>query len=315
MSADHTDQVVDYTNQVVVGTDGSPTAEGAIEWAADRAARDGNKLIVLAVVPDVVLPSRAKLHSTVRHSSTPVEHVVRERAARKMAAAIERIHQSHPDLEIEGHVETGEPWEPLVRATHTAHLVVVGARGQSAPLRARALGGTADAVVHRAQGPVVVVPQGIAALGSGPVVVGFDGSPAAQHALTIGLNKACAAKVELVLVHVWDPTQRVKEDGVSWVPDEQSVQEWIHQAAEPYLAKRTGVDVRYLTPSGQPAQTLMDLSRQASLVVIGSRGRGAVAGLLLGSVSRSVLRGAHCPVLVTRGDWVDTDPAEQSDET
>lgn len=294
-------RIPDFTDCVVVGTDGSPTAEGAVDWAARRAVRDNAKLVVLTVVPDAPLPTRAQLREA-RRIGTPVEYVLHDRGERRAADAAARIRAAHPDLTVEGRVETGEAWEPLVAATHTAKLVVVGARGESAPLRARALGGHADAVVTRAHGPVVVVPQGIAVVESGPVVVGFDGSQAAEHAVAIALSEAAVAEMDLVIVHAWDPTSRVREGGVARVPDEQSIEEWVRQAVAPCLARRAEVAVRYLTPTGEPAQSLIDVSREASLVVMGSRGRGGVKGLLLGSVSRAVLRGAHCPVLVTRGE-------------
>lgn len=293
----------DFTGHVVVGTDGSPTAQGAVDWAARRAVRDNDRLIVLTAIPEVPVPTRAQLRS-VRAGSVPVEHLVRDRAVQRVADAVAKVRAAHPDLNVESRVETGEAWEPLVTATRTADVVVIGARGESAPLRARALGGHADAVVTRAHGPVVVVPQGIAAVESGPVVVGFDGSEAAEQAVAIALSEADAAQRDLVVVHAWDPTHRVKEGGARRrAPDVHAIQDWVHEAVAPCLAKRAEVSVRYQTPTGPPAQTLIDASREASLVVVGSRGRGGVAGLLLGSVSRAVLRGAHCPVLVARGDW------------
>lgn len=293
-------QIPDFTSAIVVGTDGSPTAEGAIDWAAQRAVRDDATLVVLTAMPTVPLPTRAALRQA-RQGGEPVEYLVRDRAQRRALGAAERVRAAHPDLTVESRVEAGEAWEPLVAATRTARLVVVGARGESAPLRARALGGIADAVVTRAHGPVVVIPQGIGGLTVGPVVVGFDGSKASIEAVAIALDQAYAAAEDLVVVHAWDPTQHVREGDTRWAPDEQAILEWVHQEVDPCLPGHEEVTVRYLTPSGPAALNLIDASRQASLVVIGSRGRGGVAGLLLGSVSRTVLRGAHCPVLVTRG--------------
>jgi hypothetical protein len=61
-----------------------------------------------------------------------------------------------------------------------------------------------------------------------------------------------------------------------------------------------GIDVRTKLVHGHPAQALIDSSAGAELVVVGSRGRGGFAGMLLGSVSQAVLQHAACPVAVIR---------------
>jgi nucleotide-binding universal stress UspA family protein len=72
------------------------------------------------------------------------------------------------------------------------------------------------------------------------------------------------------------------------------------EAITPWTEKFPDVDVRTQVMQGRPADVLVDASESAKLVVVGSRGRGGFRGLHLGSVSRSVLHRAHCPVAVIR---------------
>jgi nucleotide-binding universal stress UspA family protein len=72
------------------------------------------------------------------------------------------------------------------------------------------------------------------------------------------------------------------------------------EAIAPWTEKFPDVEVRTHVVQGRPADVLVEASKGAELVVVGSRGRGGFRGLLLGSVSRSVLHQAHCPVAVVR---------------
>jgi nucleotide-binding universal stress UspA family protein len=93
---------------------------------------------------------------------------------------------------------------------------------------------------------------------------------------------------------------------VAWI-DRADVTRWSemeHRAAEAALAKTVaavqtpGVELEARVAEGNPADVLIDASRDADLVVVGSRGRGGVVGLLLGSVSQRCVERAHCPVVV-----------------
>ncbi len=117
----------------------------------------------------------------------------------------------------------------------------------------------------------------------GSVVVAADGSKHANRAVTWAAEQARLERRTLVVVTVDGHNHRVNHEAVR-------------------LASETapGVQVVPLTAAGDPRSILVELSRDAHLLVLGSRGRGAVQGMLLGSVSAAVSRLAWCPVIVCR---------------
>ena len=76
--------------------------------------------------------------------------------------------------------------------------------------------------------------------------------------------------------------------------------QWLHEVVYPFQAKHPGVAVTEMPREGRAATVLTDASGGAGLIVVGTRGRGPVTGLVLGSVGQKLLRRAHCPVMVVR---------------
>ncbi len=296
----------DYHGSIVVGTDGSPTAQAAVDWAADRAAGRGHPLVIMSVLPDIPTISRTGIFEGLGTDSDPVTALddARVRLEGRLDSDVARVRAAHPGLEVERLIVNGEASYPLAAATHTAELVVIGARGRSAPLRVRALGGTADAVVTHAHGPVVVIPQDAKYDANGPVVVGVDSSMESEEAIRLAVEEAGSRKVELVAVHTWDPMPWVSSVAAGWTVDERllgaGLDAMVKDLIETHASAYPDLKVRRVVKSGHPAADLIEQSRAASLVAVGSRGRGGFAGLLLGSTSREVIRLATCPVLVTR---------------
>jgi nucleotide-binding universal stress UspA family protein len=132
------------------------------------------------------------------------------------------------------------------------------------------------------------------------IVAGYDGSSASQEALDWAAWEAKAHGLVLTVCHVWG--RAVPSDAaadLAWKYGECVIARGVQHAQ---ATMGTG-DVRPLLASGSPADVLCDLSASADIVVLGSRGRGGLAGLLLGSVSSQVA--AHAPgvVVVVRGHW------------
>jgi nucleotide-binding universal stress UspA family protein len=156
-------------------------------------------------------------------------------------------------------------------------------------------------------GPASVVEVG-GEVAVSALVVGFDGSSAANDALVWALREAHRRRVALQAVMVWAPSGDPQER--QWLAAMRSVSELKRALggelddAVAAAVERTGhrdVPISSRVLYGHPAKSLIDLSGQDQLLVIGSRGRGAVKGLLLGSVSQACAQYAHGPVIVVRG--------------
>jgi nucleotide-binding universal stress UspA family protein len=150
------------------------------------------------------------------------------------------------------------------------------------------------------------------------VLVGVDGSPAAKYAVDWAARDAAMRNIRLTLVHAVRPV------GVTLPPlsAPTAFSRWQVEHAQKILDDAVDI-ARRSTPGGGPAQiesellfspaipTLVDLSKEAQLVVVGSRGRGPLARSVLGSVSSSLIRHAHCPVAVIHDeDPLMPNPAE-----
>ena len=147
---------------------------------------------------------------------------------------------------------------------------------------------------------------------AGSVVVGVDGSPPAERALRCAIREAEAWGAELFAV-TGVPIASMT-GALAWLPsavDHEQVlsdmQEGLDVVVDRALVDHPGTTVQRRVLDGTGAELLTEFSAATDLVVVGSRGRGGFAGLLLGSTSQAVLHHARCPVMVvtTRGDEVD----------
>ncbi|HEY0639097.1 MAG TPA: universal stress protein [Pseudonocardiaceae bacterium] len=140
----------------------------------------------------------------------------------------------------------------------------------------------------------------------GGVVVGVDGSDSSVTALHHAAKEACLRDMTLHVVRGWTmrTTPRPPDCPPGAVPSIQDYEREAHRRTAELVAAELGeqppcpVEVHVVhAPS---AQSLIDASRRADLLVVGHRGRGGFAGLLLGSVAEQCVRHAHCPVVVVR---------------
>jgi nucleotide-binding universal stress UspA family protein len=132
-----------------------------------------------------------------------------------------------------------------------------------------------------------------------------DGSPGGAAAAEFAFAEAATRGADLLAVHTW--FGRLPEEDEQELPliyDAEDVQAEQARRLAGWLApvreKFPQVQVRELVRHGRPARALTELSGTAQLVVVGARGRGGFAGLLLGSVSQAVLHHAGCPVAIIR---------------
>jgi nucleotide-binding universal stress UspA family protein len=135
------------------------------------------------------------------------------------------------------------------------------------------------------------------------VVVGVDGSPSSLAALRWAYDQAVAHDAKLHAVMAWAQPPATVSAGMPRVPNvapEETARRVLDDAVGQVVGESGGDLVERVVVPGSPAKVLLDLSGDADLLVVGSRGIGGFAGLLLGSVSQQVTQHARCPVVVIR---------------
>lgn len=143
-------------------------------------------------------------------------------------------------------------------------------------------------------------------LGSASIVVGHDGSPGADEALVEALALAHSLDAPVVVVRAWSiaTAPRPADWAFGYVAsfDEyaEAVRLELMDDARSSVKDFPEVPVEYRAVHAGAAQSLVEISQGARMLVVGARGRGGLAGMLLGSVSDQCVRHAACPVLVTR---------------
>ena len=282
---------------VVVGVDGSPASELALRWAVKEASRTRHPLhVVHALENEVVLNDTLQLGT----KESPA------RGDPVLTKAMDQVRALDPEVAAVAHSVTGFAPSTLIAAAKVAGTVVVGSHGRSA-LPSVLLGSVSQQVAIHASCPVVVVRENgtLDSVESGHVVVGVDGTDASEPALAYAFAYASSTRSSVTAVHTWwwEPLEGVSL-GEPWTGDWTQIASQESALISELLAGWTDrypdVLVERHVVRGDPVVELLEQSGHASLLVVGSRGRGGFIGLLLGSVSRRILKRATCPVAVVR---------------
>ncbi|RPK80670.1 universal stress protein [Streptomyces sp. ADI98-10] len=286
---------------VVVGVDGSASSLAAVEAAAREARWRGAGL---RVVHAFLWPA---MHVPLAPSPLgPPEGGLRDMVERLVAEAVARARSAAPGVDVSHAVVTGEPLTVLEAQSRAADLVVVGSRGMGGFV-GLLIGSTAVHLAAHGQCPVLVVREG--GDEKGPVVVGVDGSAAGEQAIEFAFAEAALRGAPLRAIHAWTlwsaPPSEMHEGADIYVDPSTELAEAEERLVAEVLAGRRerypGVIVEPRALRSQTREALIEASRSAQLLVVGARGRGGFAGLMLGAVSQAVLHHAHCPVAVVRG--------------
>lgn len=297
---------------IVVGYDGSPGSRLALVWAAETARRRGARLTLVHGVDVTTVPARpARDHSPLEPSAESRARVVVDEGAARIRDVLEAS-------QVETQYWLGSPAAQLVDVSKDADLVVVGSRARGR-LLAGLLGSTSYAVAAHAHCPVVVVrgpggddPDDVPAPPRpGPdrdVVVGVDDSDAAARAVDAAAVVAQQEGAALHIVRVahspsmeaWAYAETAKGGTEQTHAIRDHAEQSVARASDRVRAHHPEVTVTTEVLYGDPGQSLADLGSTAGLIVVGSRGHGGFAGMLLGSVSHRVIHDANCPVMVVQ---------------
>jgi nucleotide-binding universal stress UspA family protein len=280
---------------VVVGVDGSPSSFDAVRWAAAEAARRSCPLCVVTAFPwpaDQVLDGTGRGH----------EHraALLDRSRAHLDEAVETAAAVHPDVPVSHRLVEGDPVDVLIAEARSAQLLVVGHRGLGG-LAGLLVGSVAVGVSTRAGCPVVVVRRGADGPADGPVVVGVEETEAGDAALRFAFEAAHLRGAPLVAVHTWSdvvPLDAFIVQAMDWQTLRDNERRILDRALARWAEKFPDVVVLRALVEDRAARALVEQSEAARLVVVGSRGRGRLTGLLLGSVGHAVLHRSHCPVAI-----------------
>jgi nucleotide-binding universal stress UspA family protein len=138
--------------------------------------------------------------------------------------------------------------------------------------------------------------------GKGRIVVGIDGSPSSLDALSWAARQAdlTTSSLEIVMTWEWPSSYGWAAPVPADFDPEEDVRKALDTAVAGVRAEHPSVVIDPRVVSGHPAPILVEASKGADLLVIGSRGHGEFVGMLIGSVSEYCATNAHCPVLVHR---------------
>jgi nucleotide-binding universal stress UspA family protein len=284
---------------IVVGVDGSPASDAAVSWAAHDAVMRGVTLTLMHVQDPIARTwSQAKV----------LEEVAgwQEAEGRGILANASKIaHDIANDtsqITINGELQFSAPGPTLVDRSEDAELIVVGTDGRGALARGL-LGSVSSGLVRHARCPVAVIHDGELRMPDptkAPVLVGVDGSSVSELATEIAFDEASRRRVGLIALHAWSNKELVEVPGVDWPAVKAEEEGLMSEALAGWQERYPDVTVSKLLVCDRPARALVETSQSAQLVVLGSHGRGRLAGTLLGSVSNAVVQSVRVPVIVAR---------------
>ena len=284
---------------IVVGIDDSPAARVALQWAAhDAELRKIPLTLVHAISPEVSTWLRTPLPAGVMRWQQ--DHG--RRLVDEGLKLVEEVSQHGGPAGIHTEILSSGAVPTLINLSKDAEMLVAGSQG-SGRWPGRLLGSVSAALLRHAHCPVAIVheedlstPTPVQA----PVLAGIDGSPASELATAIAFDEASRRQVGLVALHAWSDLDVTEWPGIDWPATQSMAEEVLAERLAGWQEQYPDVQVTRIVVQAQPARQIVQQSEKAQLVVVGNRGRGGFAGLLVGSVGETVAQMARVPVIVAR---------------
>ncbi|AGL16960.1 universal stress protein [Actinoplanes sp. N902-109] len=284
------------TRAIIVGADGTDSSNAAVDWAAGEARRRDLPLRIVHAFDWEWREARFDLHSE-------YIDIARKIADAIAGAAEDRARKVAPDLAISTDALVGHAAPRLLEVSRDAAMLVVGSHGRGG-FTGLLLGSVSQRVATHAPCPMVVV-RGRDDVADGPVVAGVDDSPMAGTVLAEAFATAARTGCPLTVVRAYLPViplwlADVAPASVDTPDQDAEERAQLDRQLAPWRTRYPDVPLTTEVTHRSAAAALTEASRQARLVVVGSRGHGVVAGSLLGSAGLQLLHHAGCPVMVVR---------------
>ena len=284
---------------IIIAVDGSAESDAAISWAAREASMRHEHVTLIHVVQPVAVswPVSPEQTAVAEWQDENARHVI-DQARKELSSALDQPRP--PDIRTE--VLYSHPVDALVDASKKARMIVVGSHGTGVFGRLL-LGSVSRGVVEHAHCPVAVIHADKASTPVGakaPVLLGVDGSHAAEAAAAWAFDEAWRRGVALIALHAWSDVGVFPILGMDWRTYQHQGEELLAQRLASWQERYPDVHVSRRLVCDTPARWLLEESQNAQMVVIGSHGRGGFGGALLGAVSSAVAQLAKVPVIVVR---------------
>lgn len=269
------------SNTIVVGVTGAPVTQRVVDWAIARATERHRKIELISVVGGAI--GAVGEADVMLAAVEATQNLLHREAARVSAAGVE----------VTTRVESGNPVTLLVEASEQADILVIGSDYRG-PEGGRARGAHGIRIAAAAHCPVVVVPDIEIGGDRSGVVVGIDGSEVSEPALKFAAAEADRLGEPLIAVSVWTPLVAPRND-LAVYPElylsnmQAATEEILSLALAGLASDYPDLKVIRKVEQGYPSHVINELATSAHLTVVGTRGRGTFARLLLGSISHEVL--------------------------
>lgn len=269
----------------IVGWDGTEAAQAALDWAFGT----GIKITLVRVVDTTVSVVEAL------GSDSPAAAA---RAA--LVNTMEQVRKAHPQTTVSSELVSGDPVEELARFSNETTLVIVGTDRQQAG-GIRYYWSVGARLAATARGAVAIVPMVRGGERHG-IVVGVDGSAASDAALDFAAAEADRTGQPIRVIHAWQEPPVWMD---AQMPDakyleflEKMYAQTLDGSLTAFTARHPGLQLQRSLVRGSAQAALLEAAEEAALVVVGNHSLRGLRRFLLGSVSRSVVINAPCPVVV-----------------
>jgi nucleotide-binding universal stress UspA family protein len=298
----------DFPTKILLATDGSEDAALASRAAVELSVRSGSEL-------HVVHAWLAPTHSTYEPTSKMEYPLLQKLLAQELLEEqVERLEALEGKV-AEAHLRRGSPAEEITSLSEDleADLLIVGSRGLGT-ITSLVLGSVSEKVTYLAPCPTLVVRGEAGAWTPKRVIIGDDASEGAKRAAAAAVGIAKLFEAQVVLVRTGYPEPQLTLPGQSWqslrtqrerealarMHEKRRIKKALEKRAGE-LEERLGRQAHVRTAVGDAAAFILEVAAEGEetpLIAVGSRGLGTVKSIMLGSVSRKVLRAASGPVLI-----------------